>query len=1014
MNTRHRLRRRRNAFRIVIHRSHLHLIANSASSEMHINIKGDSIDNLSGEANLLQSRLFHSAEQKEVRIPDLFFQAQENSSTYKYFNFKSSLVDADVAGTFSYAQATDLLERLYKEIGLYFTNDDSAIQAYYAAKVSDSIDLKIQMGIATKDSLSNLLDFFKVPVAVGPGTFLSAYLLYEGAPERRYKEEKFNLDIEGDSITYRDFRSYGSFANLKIVKSPDSSSFKIDAEVDADSFGVGPAFTLDQLSIRSNLQGNSVQSSVNFKQRESRGIASFAADTRLRDNGDIYTTFDSASALIIHGDTLTIDQDHNITINGSEVYIENLVLQNDERYYRVNGSVSEDINEKLELQFNRFDLTTINEFYPLEVDVAGFLGGTVTARALLGKPIVELGARISAFEFEGYPYGNIFTRALWSQELNIVDLGTYLVQSAGDTTLNLRGSYNLTDKESPMNFKLESQSGIPLDFVSPFVAGELYNLEGNVDLNSFTITGNLNEPIVLGRGKFREAGFGISYFQTAYRFDGSILFDNQHMNFENIAVTDRFGNVANLYGDIRHRGFQEFTFNLQLASAKNFLLMDTDKSDNDFFYGKLLLDEAFADITGNLKKISVLANTSFAPGSELNLPVDYKSEFNRPDYILFKGEEEQRLTAQTDLLGFDLNLTAYATEDLEMNIIFDERVGDIIRARGEGSLGMFINEAGTFSMEGDYTIVDGDYLFTMENLINKKFVVTEGSTLSWDGDPFDGNIDIDAIYATLADISAIDEGNNSRVLTHVVMHMEGPLMQPEISLEIRFPGVNATTASSLVSYIKSINEFDEQELNNQVFSLIVFNRFAPQGSLAGSDDTGLQVASDAVATTLSELLNNQLNYWVSRATGDKLNVNLNTGVDRNTQNDLVIDDVNLQVSAKLFGDRVTIERDGNLLEEYSTDNIEGIIGNISLTIRLLPGKDGGRNQTNPSELVLEVFGRQDILEQEDAYQTGVGLFYKKDLNKLSRIFKRKVREEQDVVKPQEPGNPDSLGQDGGG
>ncbi|MCI4670393.1 MAG: translocation/assembly module TamB [Bacteroidia bacterium] len=969
-----------------------------ASTRMHVDISGDSLDLMNGEISLRNAKILNTESGKSINVPELYFNASENSSNFKYLNLKSSLLDADIAGNFDYKRATDLLLRLGKETQLYFGNNDSLTQEYYKSKTYDSLDLKIQMGMAVKDSLNKVFDFFDVPLNIDPGSFVQGLFLMRANQESPglAPVERLNINYSGGYIEYDKMVSYSPFAEMTIIKVPSENSFNMDGEIVSDSLRLADSFHLDELSIRANSTGKEVKSSVDFTQRESKGIASFSASTYLQTGGVIKTVLDSGSSLDIHGDTLAIDNNHSIVVKGNEINIDNLILQNDERYYRVNGWISENPLDKIELQFNSFDLTTINEFYPLDFDLEGILGGTITARSLLGKPLVELGARVSAFSFEDYDYGNIFTRAFWSADQNIVDLGTFLVDEKRDTTLKLIGSYRIDDEESPLDFKLLSDQGIPLNFFTPFVGRELYNLEGKIGLESFTITGTLDEPIALGTGSFEQASFGISYFQTSYIFNGSVLFDNKHINFQNIKVTDRFDNEAELYGDIRHKGFQEFKFNLQLASAKNFLLMETESRHNEYFYGTLILDEAIADITGDLETISVQALTSFAPGSELNIPADYKSEFNKPDYIVFKGEkDEELLKAKTELLGFDLNLTALASEDLDVNIIFDERVGDIIRAKGVGDINMILNEKGTFSIYGEYIIKEGDYLFTMENFINKRFKVIEGSKLTWDGDAFGGNIEITAVYETLADFSAIEPSNTSRIRTNVVMRMAGPLLQPQISLEIQFPGVNATTASSLVSYIKSVNEFDEQELNNQVFSLIVFNRFAPQGSLAGSDFGTLDVATNAVATSLSELLNNQLNYWVSRATGNKLNVNVNTGIDQNLQ----INDINLQVSAKLFGDRVKIERDGNLLEEYTADNIEGIIGNISLTVRLLPGKDGGKGQANPSELVLEVFGRQDILEiEENAYQTGVGLFYKKDLDKLSDLFKRKAKKEKAASK----------------
>lgn len=962
-----------------------------ASSIVHIDLKGDSLDAMVGEFDLKNSQLRNKESGKAINVPEFYFNASDGENSFKYLNLKSSLIDADITGNFNYSRAGEIFKRLARESQLYLGNNDSLIQDYYAKKIHDSLNLNIMFGLAIKDSMNKLFDFFEIPARLDTGNSFFGSLKYVAKGRNNKPEEKFNISYNGRLLAYDGMVSHNPFADLTIVKVVNENKFRFDGELSSDSIKLQESFTLDKLSIRGNAAGTTAKTSIDFVQRESKGIADFSAKTEFGKDGSIVTILDSGSSLKIHGDTLEIDQDHSITVNGDEIHLSNLILQNDERYYRIDGWISDNPLDKVELQFNSFDLKTINEFYPIDFDLEGILGGTVSARALLAKPIIELGARVSEFQFEGYDYGNIFARGIYSGELETVDLGTYLIREAQDTTLKLTGTYKLTDEESPLDFKLLSDKGIPLDYVSPFVGGELYDLKGKVGLNSFTIRGKPDAPIVLGTGNFEGASFGISYFQTLYTFNGSVLFDNKHINFQNIKVTDRFDNEAELYGDIRHTGFQEFKFNLQLASAKNFLLMETEKKHNEFFYGTLILDEAIADITGDLETISVQALTSFAKGSVLNIPADYKSEFNRPDYIVFKGEEQQLLEAKTDLLGFDLNLTALATEDLDVNIIFDERVGDIIRAKGVGDLNMILNETGSFFIYGDYNIREGDYLFTMENFINKRFQVLDGSKLTWDGDAFGGNIDIDAVYQTLADFSAIDPNNTSRIKTNVIMHMEGPLLQPQISLEIQLPGVNASTASSLVSYIRSINEFDEQELNNQVFSLIVFNRFAPQGSLAGTDNSGLNVATDAVATSLSELLNNQLNYWVSRATGDKLNVNVNTGIDHNLQ----INDINLQVSAKLFGDRVQIERDGNLLEEYSVDNLEGIIGNISLTVRLLPGKDGGRGQQNPSELVLEVFGRQDILEQEeDAYQTGVGLFYKKDMDRLVDLFKRKSKTEK--------------------
>ena len=47
---------------------------------------------------------------------------------------------------------------------------------------------------------------------------------------------------------------------------------------------------------------------------------------------------------------------------------------------------------------------------------------------------------------------------------------------------------------------------------------------------------------------------------------------------------------------------------------------------------------------------------------------------------------------------------------------------------------------------GDYTIVDGNYLFSMQNIITKRFGMDKGSTITWTGNPTDARLNISAVY----------------------------------------------------------------------------------------------------------------------------------------------------------------------------------------------------------------------------------------------------------------------------
>ena len=86
-------------------------------------------------------------------------------------------------------------------------------------------------------------------------------------------------------------------------------------------------------------------------------------------------------------------------------------------------------------------------------------------------------------------------------------------------------------------------------------------------------------------------------------------------------------------------------------------------------------------------------------------------------------------------------------------------------------------------------------------------------TLTWNGDPYSAQMDIDAIYPVSADIKDILQSSQSqRVPVNVLMHLDGELMSPEIALSIELPSVNSSLGSDLTSYLRTI-QYDEQELN---------------------------------------------------------------------------------------------------------------------------------------------------------------------------------------------------------
>lgn len=945
----------------------------SVSTKIDGKLLGEFPDDISGNLKIQDLQILEHDKQEQLDIPSIFFSADKLQNKSKYYNLKSSILDADVTGTLNLSQGYSLIKILAKETQLFFENNDSLNKVYYSNKVIDSTEVSGNFALAPKEDLSRIFELLDIPIQSGSQGLAHGSFAFG-------QFEQINMVMTLDSIRYKDFSLRNSKLDVEVFKLAENEKLAVVGALRVDSMLLPRNGKLEDISF--NLDGfeQSYESTFIASQSEYNNRVQLQLKTLFAQDGSIRSAVNpNNSLLVVRGDTLVVTQEDSIiySLEDRLLDIQGLMMANGNSYIRAEGIISPNPADVISLELSRLDLNLVRDLYPANYFPTGKLNATVSMQNLMKDPVLDSYLRIDSLGIDNFHYGNIFGNLSWQQSENIFRIKSQLYENQGDTTLVLDGTYAVDKVASPLYLELSTIKAFPLEYAYPFVKKQLYGIKGDVKLDKFSIAGTLDNFQVNGVGYFSDAGFGVDYFKTEYTFDGSIAFNNNRIDFPRIQLYDKHKNHADFYGYIYHEGLKRFDFNLQLDKVKNFLVMDTDKGDNELFYGKIFVKDGIADINGDLDKLVINAIASSGSGSYLKVPVSDESEFGRPDYITFIGDEDSKGPVNTGLKGFEINLTTVVTEETEIELIFDERVGDIIQGRGNGSLTMKVNTEGEFNMDGAFEITDGNYLFTAQNVFNKKFNVKQGGRIIWSGDPYDAKLNLEAVYPLYADIrEVINEENSVKVPVHVLMKMQGSLLEPNIQLEIELPNMSSSDIPQVASYLKTIT-YDEQELNKQVFSLMLFNRFAPTGGFL----TGQDAASLGVTTSISEMLSNQLNYWLSRAVNDKLSVNLGTTNFK---------DVNLLVSAKLFNDRVIIERDGNLV---STDS-NLTLGNLSVIIKLLPRANNSLGPLNRgNELVLEVFNRESVDSElyNNNSQTGLGIFYKKDFDKLRNIFKSKKR-----------------------
>src|SRR5699024_4515649 len=243
------------------------------------------------------------------------------------------------------------------------------------------------------------------------------------------------------------------------------------------------------------------------------------------------------------------------------------------------------------------------------------------------------------------------------------------------------------------------------------------------------------------------------------------------------------------------------------------------------------------------------------------------------------------------------------------------------------------------------------YEMTLFNLVNRAFYLQNGSTITWNGDPLDANLDVTAIYeletsasglmaAQIAGASSEEQNQYKQVLPFLVlMNIDGTIDQPELGFGLEMPEeAQGAVGGAVYGRVNQLNQ-NPGELNKQVFSLLVLNRFYP---VAGSDGSQGGVASIA-RNNLNRVLSDQLNAFSDRLLGDtgvQLNFGLESYTDYQGQSEQGRTDLNITAQKNLFSDRLVVKAGTDVSVQGGARPGEEntLLGNFS--IEYLVTKDG--------------------------------------------------------------------------
>ena len=440
--------------------------------------------------------------------------------------------------------------------------------------------------------------------------------------------------------------------------------------------------------------------------------------------------------------------------------------------------------------------------------------------------------------------------------------------------------------------------------------------------------------------------------------------------------------------------------------ADNFKAISSKAKDNALYYGDLYLDNHLK-ISGNFDNPVVEGNIKINKDTKFTvvIPQSDPSIADREGIVEFIDQDNPQLmgdlalaelTSESEIKGFNASVNIEIDKNAELSLVIDKANGDFLKLKGEAQLNGGIDPSGKTTLTGRYELKEGSYEMNF-NSIKRKFDIKSGSYILWTGEPTTANISITAIYKTEAppidlvndQLGAVTaEVRNTykqKIPFETRLKMTGELMKPIISFDIVLPDGNNSVSTEIINTTQAkLTQLRQQpdELNKQVFALLLLNRFIgenPFASEAGRANVS-SLARESVSKILSQQLNNLAGDLIS---GVELNFDLNTSDDYTTGQRANRTDLNVGISKKLLNDRLKVTVGSSFGIEgpqQVNQNANNIAGDVSLDYQL--SKDG-RYKIRAYRI-----NKYQVALQGEVVETGIAFIITLDYNKFKELFNK--------------------------
>ncbi|HNU55019.1 MAG TPA: translocation/assembly module TamB domain-containing protein [Flavobacteriales bacterium] len=488
-------------------------------------------------------------------------------------------------------------------------------------------------------------------------------------------------------------------------------------------------------------------------------------------------------------------------------------------------------------------------------------------------------------------------------------------------------------------------------FLKPFLSEYLYDLRGGVS-GSVDYHDRYGRLDMGGRLRFQGTAVGVVLTGSTYTLlDETMVLDSKGLLFDHFQLRDSIGNMFRLDGEVQAAGLVDPRLDLRIRTDR-FQLIGSTIEQNERFYGDLFANmdiQVMGPATRPSAKgdLGILEGTSFSlvlPGSTVELVpsegiVVFTDDLYAVDTLVVDGDTEAlRDSLAAHLPGVELDLRVRVDRSAQFAIVLDPAAGDQATVSGAADLTFRYAPETPMFLSGSYTVEKGEYALDLYGLVKKRFTLTKGGTVRWSGDPVKAEMELQARYISetspyslVASTSPVADMERNRLQQPlpfaVLINIDGTMNDPDIGFGLDLQRQLRNSFPKVGNKLDHLNApGNEEELNRQVFGLLVLNSFIQDEGSGGAPSSG--IATSAARNSVNGLLTDQMNKLTGRyLKGVDISLGVNTYDQANGNNTYQRTSVDYKVSKRLLDDRLSFEVGGSV----GVDEQDAQVSNVSNT-----------------------------------------------------------------------------------